>query len=85
MISLPALEDRLHAITRIIDDARADADQGRIMELGDVKAETERLCAAILKLPPAEARSLQPLIGDLITRLDDLERILTNIRQKAES
>lgn len=84
MNSLPALETRLNAMLDTIDDARMNAAQGRVHDLTAMKNEADRVCAEILKLPPAEARSLQPLIGDLITRLDELEQTLDSFKQQVE-
>lgn len=62
-----SLEERMNAFIAALDSGS---------DLSPLKKEAESLCAAILKLPPSEARQFQPLIGDAITRLDEMERAL---------
>lgn len=62
-----SLEERMNAFITALECGS---------DLLHLKKEAETLCAAILKLPPAEARQFQPLIGDAITRLDEMEREL---------
>lgn len=73
---------RLEAMLNHIETACERAQAGKIMDLSALKNDADSLCAKILKLPPAEARDFQPLIGDLITNLDRLEHLLRAFAQK---
>jgi hypothetical protein len=64
-----SLEDRMNAFLTALE---------RGQDLSLLKKEADALCAAILKLPPTEARQFQPLIGEAITKLDEMERLLKN-------
>ncbi|MCD8497258.1 MAG: hypothetical protein LRZ85_03740 [Alphaproteobacteria bacterium] len=79
------LESRFQALLHVIDEAQAQAAAGRVMDLSALKTDAERLCAEILKAPPEVARNFQPLIGDMISRLDSLEQTLNTLRTQGDS
>jgi hypothetical protein len=59
-----------------IETACDFAAQGKVIDMSALKNDADSLCTQILRLPPAEARDFQPLIGELITSLDRLEHLL---------
>ncbi|HRQ61321.1 MAG TPA: hypothetical protein PLO23_07425 [Alphaproteobacteria bacterium] len=76
MISPALLESRMSALIQNLTRAHDAALDGKAPDLKPLKAEADSLCAAILRLPPAEARDFQSLIGEAIGTLDAIEQAL---------
>lgn len=85
MNNVQALETRFGILIAALDDAQDKALSGQIMDLKALHFESERLCAEVLRQEPETARSLQPLIGDVIGRLDALERTLIEFKERIQS
>lgn len=56
--------------------AQQAVSQGVFVDLGGLDRRVDQLCSAIRGLEPEEARTLEPVLADLIAALDSLEASL---------
>lgn len=63
---------KLNALTQFIEDAQNTLQKGEVIDLSHLDAEVAQLCDETLKLPPAEAVAVQPIMGNMITKLEAL-------------
>ena len=72
-------ETQFRAIHRMIDTALKKAEAGEIIALDKLNTDSERLCNQLQNTDPQTGQALQPLLAEMIARLDELEVKLREI------
>ncbi len=75
---------QLEKLIETIELASIKVSEGYVIELPTLQAEVEALCARVIKAEPHDARSMQPLMADLISRLDELAEHLEDFKSKKQ-
>ncbi len=77
---------KLQELTRFIEDAQKKLHDGEVLNLSHLDNEVAQLCEETLKLPPQDAMQVQPIMGDMISKLEELSLALkdfqTNLKAK---
>lgn len=79
-----SLESRFRTLMATLDEAHDKVLSGKIMNLKSLHFEAEHLCAEVLRKEPQTARDFQPLIGEVIGKLDALERVLIEFKERMQ-
>lgn len=72
---------KLKALTQFIEGAQAKLQNGEVIDLSHLDAEVAQLCEETLKLPPEEAVKVQPVMGDMISKLETLSLALQDFQK----
>lgn len=64
--------DKLNAMNGFIDEAESALEKGNIINLSHLDDEVAQLCAQTLSLPPEQAKSVQPIMANMIGKLEAL-------------
>lgn len=82
------ISQKLNALTQFIEEAQEKLQKGEVVNLTHLDAEVAQLCDETLKLPPKEAVKVQPIMGNMITKLETLGLALkdfqTSMKAKTE-
>lgn len=70
----------MRALTDFIIDAQHQVRQGQNVNLIGLDAKVSQVCNDTIKLPPAEAMEMQPLIANMIGHLEDLGKSLEELK-----
>ncbi|MBK1841523.1 hypothetical protein JHL17_29395 [Azospirillum sp. YIM B02556] len=82
--SAARLAERAVALGATLDDARAQAEAGVLIDLAGLEDRVARLCLAAETLPRGEARTLLGPLGDLVAALGPLAAALTEHQVRRE-
>lgn len=73
---------RLEEITETINKAQADVSAGIVQDLSFMDEEVASICGDILKLKPEDAAAVQPIMADMISRLEGLAQSLQSFKEQ---
>ncbi len=76
------LKRRFEDLIAYINKANEDVLDGRIGELADLDKDVTALCRDVESSEPALARDMQPLMAEMISKLDELAQNLTEFQQR---
>lgn len=78
------IKSRMQELSAFIDEANTQVSGGQMVDLQGLDDEVASLCERTLALPPQDAVEVQPLMADMITKLEDLGRSLQIFQDKLE-
>lgn len=73
---------RLQEITATINEAQDDVSAGIVHDLSFMDKDVADICGEILKLNPADAAAVQPVMADMISRLEGLAQSLQRFKEQ---
>jgi len=76
------LRAQIEQLIDAIDNAKERTENNEVVDLTALEGTIEALCKQVTTLPSQEARETQPLIGELISKLDMLEIQLTDFKSR---
>lgn len=82
--SAARIAERAAALAATLDDARAQAEAGVLIDLAGLEDRVAHLCLAAEALPRGEARTLLGPLGDLVAALGPLAAALTDQQSRRE-
>jgi len=62
----------LNRLSAFIEDAQIKLGEGKVLNLSHLDSEVETVCQEIVKLPPKQAQDVQPVMADMISKLETL-------------
>lgn len=74
---------RLSELIAFVEQASQDVQAGKIPNLHNIESEVAVLCKRVETSTPDIARQVQPLMGEMIGKLDQLAQELTEYKQQA--
>ena len=81
MTDAASLTERLQELIEFIEKANHSMDEGAVPSLGNLDQTVALLCSDVEKSEPEIARQAQPLMAQMITKLDELAVKLQNLQQ----
>lgn len=72
----------LNRLTAFIEQTHTKLSDGTVESLSHLDSEVEVLCRDIIALPPLDAQSVQPMMADMISRLEALGIALQEFQTK---
>lgn len=66
------IKTKLEEMTQFIAEAHAKLQKGEVVNLAHLDAEIATLCEQTLTLPTTEAQKIQPIMGNMISHLEEL-------------
>lgn len=72
----------LTRLTAFIETTHTKLGDGKVESLSDLDSAVEALCCDIIALPAVEAKSVQPMMADMITKLEALGIALQEFQTK---
>ncbi len=66
------IKQKLEQIILFIEEAQKKLQEGEVINLSHLDGEVEALCQQTLQLPPSDAIEVQPIMGNMITKLEEL-------------
>ncbi|MCB1651065.1 MAG: hypothetical protein KDI46_03345 [Alphaproteobacteria bacterium] len=79
------LYKRLEDMRGAVEDAQAQIERGRLVDLPSLERDAAYLCDQVKRLEPARARDLQAELAELISALDDLALALERFRNAKQA
>ncbi|MBX2835061.1 MAG: hypothetical protein KTR28_08845 [Micavibrio sp.] len=76
------LERHIEHLISCVDEAHIALKNNTVVDLGTLENDVNAVCDLVSHLPPERARALQPLMADLIARLDVLAEDLQNFKAR---
>lgn len=76
------IETRMRDITAFIEQSADSVRAGRMVTLHHLDDEVAALCDAAITLPPADAKTVQPLMATMIGKLEELSSALQDFQRK---
>lgn len=76
---------RLQELTSFIEDARNKLSNGEIIKIAHLDGEIAQICNQTLSLPPKEAVQVQPIMANMISRLEELGLALKDFQNNLKS
>lgn len=73
---------RLTQMTETIDEAQNDVAAGIVKDLTHMDREMAQICDDIVKLSPEDAAQVQPIMADMISRLETLAGSLQSFKEQ---
>ncbi len=73
---------KLEEIIQTVNAAQADVSAGIVKNLSHMDKDVAKICEEIVKLPQEEAAQVQPIMADMITRLEALAQSLQNFKSQ---
>ena len=73
---------RLQEITVTINEAQNDVSAGIVHDLSFMDKDVADICGEILKLKPEDAAAVQPVMADMISRLEGLAQSLQRFKEQ---
>ena len=77
--------EKLEALTRFIGDAHTALNEGAVVDLSYLDGEVAKICEETLSLPAQEAAKVQPIMGEMITKLEALGVALQDFQSHMKS
>lgn len=81
---LEEFNERFTALIGVIDNALAAIEGGTMPDLGTLDSDVAALCREVEKADAALAQGVQPLMAEMIGKLDQLAQGLMEYQQKTE-
>ena len=75
---------RLENIVTTINQAQDNVAAGIVQDLSFMDKEVAQVCEDIVKLPPEDAAQVQPIMADMISRLEGLAQSLQSFKEQFE-
>lgn len=72
MTNATEIVTRLKELTAFIEDAQERLKKGEVLNLSHLDGDVAELCEQTLQLSPSDAGRIQPLMGNMITKLEEL-------------
>ncbi|MAZ76522.1 MAG: hypothetical protein CMH31_04385 [Micavibrio sp.] len=72
---------RLEEIIETINKAQDDVTSGLIQDLSFMDKDVAQVCGDIIKLEPKDAAAVQPIMADMISRLEGLAQSLQSFKE----
>lgn len=82
MSDADAIITELDKMGGFIDKAHAALQKGKVVGLSHLDNEVAELCAQAIKLPPEQAKTVQPIMADVISKLETLALSLQSFQAK---
>jgi urease accessory protein UreF len=79
------ISQRLQELSDFIESAHTSLGEGEVVNLSHLDGEIEQLCNAALRLPPADAKEVQPVMADMISKLEALGLALQEFQNGLKS
>lgn len=76
------IEQRKRDITVFIEQSVQQVREGRMVTLHHLDDEVASLCDAAVTLPPVDAKHVQPLMAEMIGKLEQLSAALQDYQRK---
>jgi hypothetical protein len=76
------ISQRLEDIVATINKAHDDVSAGIIQDLSFMDKDVASVCNDIVKLKPEEAAEIQPIMADMISRLEGLAQSLQSFKSQ---
>lgn len=76
---------RLNELTDFIEEAQAKLNDGEVVNMTHLDDEVSALCDQTLALPPQEAAQIQPIMGEMISKLETLGIALKEFQANLKS
>lgn len=73
---------RMQDLIHFIEDASESVRSGVMTDLQGLDEEVASLCDRTISLPPEQALEVQPLMAEMISRLEDLGRALKEFQDQ---
>ncbi len=80
MSNSDSITNKLKEMSLFIDQAEAALKKGEVINLSHLDKEVEKLCEQALNLPPEDAKAIQPIMGEVISKLENLALSLQNFQ-----
>ncbi|HPF77827.1 MAG TPA: hypothetical protein PLF01_00925 [Alphaproteobacteria bacterium] len=71
---------RLQELTSFIEDAQTKLQSGEVLSLSHLDDEVGQLCDQALNLPPQDAVKVQPVMANMISKLETLSIALKDFQ-----
>jgi len=62
----------LNRLSSFIEEAQVKLSEGQIVNLSHLDGEVETICQEIIRLPTSDAQATQPVMADMISKLEAL-------------
>jgi division protein CdvB (Snf7/Vps24/ESCRT-III family) len=72
----------LNRLSTFIEEAQIKLGDGEVVNLSHLDDEVETICQEIIRLPAAEAQAVQPVMADMIGKLETLGLSLQEFQKK---
>lgn len=82
MSDLETITAKLDDIDAIIATAQTDLQSGKVKGLAHIDGAVARICEEAVKLPPDDAKKVQPMLANLIGNLDTLALSLQSFQNE---
>lgn len=76
---------KLNDITAFIEGAQQKLSEGEVINLTHLDGEVETLCQETLTLAPQEAAQVQPVMGNMISKLEELGLALKDFQSNLKN
>lgn len=76
MSNVEDIKERLQSLTNFVAEAQDRIDAGEMVNLSRLDDEVATLCDETLALPPEQAAEVQPVMGEMISKLEILSNSL---------
>jgi hypothetical protein len=82
------IKQNLNDLTAFIEQAQIKLAQGEVIDLSHLDKDVATLCEAAIQLPPTQAKDVQPAMGEMISKLEELSVGLkdfqSHLKERAE-
>lgn len=85
MTDAASLTQRLQDLIVFIDEANASMDRDAVPTLNNLDQKVAKLCMDVEQSPPVIAKQIQPLMAQMITKLDELALKLQDFQTRTKS
>ncbi|MEM6781597.1 MAG: hypothetical protein AAF569_07015 [Pseudomonadota bacterium] len=75
------IKTRMQELTSFVVQANDTINAGQMVDLQGLDDEVASLCDRTLALPPQQAADIQPLMAEMISKLEELGRSLETFQQ----
>lgn len=86
MSSVEQISNRLQELVSFIENAQEQLSGGQVVNLSHLDDEVAEICEHTLQLKPEEAAQIQPVMADMITKLEELgialQQFQANLKDK---
>lgn len=81
MSNADEIAQRLQELSEFIENAHQQLKDGEVVNLSHLDDEVGELCDQTLRLPPKEATKVQPVMADMINKLEKLSVALKDFQE----
>ena len=72
MNSAEEISNKLKGLISFIENAQEELKGGKVVDLSHLDGEVARICEDTLRLKPEEANNVQPIMAEMISKLETL-------------